>query len=366
MSEPVVLMTADAVGGVWTYVLRLAEKLGARGARVVIATMGPLPTAAQAAALSKIPGVELHSASLRLEWMDDPWEDVKRAGDWLLELEAECRADVVHLNGFVHAALPWNAPRMVVAHSCVLSWWRAVHGEAAPVRWARYRTEVARGIDAADAVVAPSWAMLAALAREYGIARHGRVIPNGSDPPHLVSAPKEDVVFSAGRVWDAGKNLVLLSKIAAKIPCNVRVAGSIRAPGGEDTPLEGVECLGLLGSEDIARQMARASIYAHPARYEPFGLSVLEAGLARSALLLSDLPSLREVWEDDAIYLPPNDEDAWIHAVKVLLHATPWRKELGERAHRRALRFSAERMAQGYLDLYADLTTPSRFELACA
>ena len=42
--------------------------------------------------------------------------------------------------------------------------------------------------------------------------------------------------------------------------------------------------------------MARASIYALPARYEPFGLSILEAALSGAALVLGDIPSLREVW----------------------------------------------------------------------
>ena len=36
------------------------------------------------------------------------------------------------LNAYVHAALPFGRPVLVVAHSCVTSWWRAVH-ETDPV-----------------------------------------------------------------------------------------------------------------------------------------------------------------------------------------------------------------------------------------
>ena len=44
-----VLMTTDAVGGVWTYSLTLARALGARGVGVTLAVVGPEPSAAQVA-----------------------------------------------------------------------------------------------------------------------------------------------------------------------------------------------------------------------------------------------------------------------------------------------------------------------------
>ena len=43
-----VLMTADCVGGVWTYALDLAESLGDFGVEVLLATMGQRPSHAQA------------------------------------------------------------------------------------------------------------------------------------------------------------------------------------------------------------------------------------------------------------------------------------------------------------------------------
>ena len=44
------------------------------------------------------------------------------------------KPDIVHLNNYVHAALPFRAPKLVVGHSCVLSWWRAVKREAGAER----------------------------------------------------------------------------------------------------------------------------------------------------------------------------------------------------------------------------------------
>ncbi len=88
--------------------------------------------------------------------MPDCWADVARAGDWLLELEARFAPDIIHLNGYAHGALPWHAPTLVVAHSCVLSWWEAVKGEPAPAEWETYREHVTLGLQSADCVIAPT------------------------------------------------------------------------------------------------------------------------------------------------------------------------------------------------------------------
>jgi hypothetical protein len=116
-----VMMTADAVGGVWTYALDLASSLAELGVRTTLATMGEPLRASQRAQAARIPGLKLIESELKLEWMEHPWAEVATAGDWLLGLEERECPDVVHLNGYALAALDWHAPRLVVAHSCVLS-----------------------------------------------------------------------------------------------------------------------------------------------------------------------------------------------------------------------------------------------------
>src|SRR4051794_19033721 len=202
-----ILMTADTVGGVWVYALDLARALGQRDIAVALATMGAPPDPGQRAAARRVPGLEVFESTFRLEWMADPWEDVARAGAWLLELEEQVRPDVVHLNGYAHAALPWRSPKLVVGHSCVLSWWRAVHGTEAPAEWERYRAEVTRGLRAADLVVAPSRIMLASLERHYGPLPAARVIPNGRDPALFAPGAKDAMVLAVGRLWDQAKNV---------------------------------------------------------------------------------------------------------------------------------------------------------------
>jgi len=100
--------------------------LGENGIEVALATMGPPPSAEQQSDVTALAAVELFQSAFRLEWMEDPWIDLRRAGEWLLGLEERVRPDLIHLNSFAHGDLPWRAPTVVVGHSCVLSWWEAV------------------------------------------------------------------------------------------------------------------------------------------------------------------------------------------------------------------------------------------------
>src|SRR4051812_23733955 len=212
-----ILMTADAVGGVWTYAAELATALEARGDEVVRVALGPQ---------APPPGDDvLHRPGL-LEWQAEPWEDLDATGEWLLDLADEIRPDVVHLNSYALAALPWRRPVMVVAHSCVLSWHAHVRGAPAPPEWDRYRDAVRRGLLAADEVVAPTSAMLADLRRLYGLAPDaGLVIHNAVAAPAEAPAAKEPFALAAGRLWDEAKGLDALDRAAAAAAWRVEVSG---------------------------------------------------------------------------------------------------------------------------------------------
>jgi glycogen(starch) synthase len=352
-SGPRILMTADAVGGVWTYALELSQALGRRGATVALCTMGPRPSDAQRDDAARVDGLSLYESDYLLEWMDDPWDDVARAGGWLLDVASEVQPHVVHLNGYAHGALRFDAPALVVGHSCVLSWWEAVKGERAPARCARYQEAVAQGLRSAAAVVAPTRAMLCALERHYGPFPRGQVIHNARERVAFIPREKGPFILAAGRLWDEAKNVALLAEAAPKLPWPVRVAGDARHPGGGTSTLLGVEALGTLGAERLAEEMGHASIYALPARYEPFGLSALEAAQAGCALVLGDIPSLREVWGDAALFVSPDDAGALASALRRLVDAPELRASLAARARERARRYDAARMAHSYLDLYA-------------
>ena len=119
--------------------------------------------------------------------------------------------------------------------------------------------------------------------------------------------------------------------------------------------MDGLIELGRLDPEALARWYARASIFVLPARYEPFGLSVLEAALAGCALVLGDIPSLREIWTDAAIFVPPDDRVKLRAALRMLIQDSALRDRFAQRARARASSLTSERMGQQYLQLYKTL-----------
>lgn len=348
-------MTTDGVGGVWTYALELAEALAPLGVDVVLATIGPPMTREQRGQVVASAVVDVHEGRFPLEWAEAPWAEVDAAGDWLLGLGADVAPDIVHLNGFVHAALPWRVPTVVVAHSCVTSWWLGVHGEAPPPAWDEYGRRVGAGLRAASAVVAPTRAMLDDVHRCYEVGG-GTVVPNCRRAGERHPGTKEPLVLSAGRLWDEAKNLAALDRVAAGLGAPVAIAGEQRHPsGGEDHRGGGALLLGALAPAALATWFDRSAIFALPARYEPFGLAALEAGLAGCALVLGDIPSLREVWGGAATFVDPGDDAAIAAAIAHLLADEGAWAAAGGAARRRALTFAPARTAAGYLEVYGRL-----------
>ncbi len=355
-----ILMTADTVGGVWVYALELSRALGQLGVEVSLALMGGLMGPAQREEVSGMPDLQVFESEYKLEWMEEPWEDVEKAGRWLLELESAIQPDIVHLNNFAHGALPWQAPNMVVGHSCVYSWWEAVHGETPPPRWERYREAVRSGLSSACAVAAPSGAMLNALKRHYGPMENAAVIFNGRGHELFSPGTKYPFIFSAGRLWDEAKNFGALEEIADELPWPIYVAGENRHPGGKHAAFKKVRVFGRMSPQSLAGWLSRASIYVLPARYEPFGLSVLEAALAGCALVLGNIPSLREIWGESALYVPPDKPDVLRDAIRSLIADIPFMTKMAAFSRKRALELTPQLMARKYLQLYAGLLEGGR------
>ena len=335
-------MSSDPISGTFGYALELCAALAPRDIEVTLATLGSPVTAAQRSHIATLANVALREGGWRLEWMPDPWEDLERAGEWLLELERETAPNVVHLNHLAHGDLPFRAPVVVVGHSCVLSWWDAVRAGPLPPHWCPYRERVSASLRGADLVAAPTQAMLASLERHYGPLHAVSVIANGRDPRHWSCATKEPFILAAGRLWDETKNIATLCAAAASVRWPILV--------------------GPLDRGQLAQLYARAAIYALPARYEPFGVTALEAALSGCALALSDLDGLRELWGDAARYVPAGDPRAWSAALNELADDEALRSRLAERARRRALEFSASRLAADYAQLYRRLAQSGRME----
>ncbi|HEU4732644.1 MAG TPA: glycosyltransferase family 4 protein [Kofleriaceae bacterium] len=351
-----VLMTADTVRGVWTYACELVTALAPCGVEVTLATMGRALSPVQARRAAPIGNLEIVESSYALEWMPEPWADVDAAGEWLLELAARVQPDLVHINGYAHAALPFGVPVVCVAHSCLWTWMRAVRGHDPGPSFREYFRRVRAGLTKADVVVAPTTAILRAILEAYAVHPRCRVIPNGCAATGWRPGGKADVVLTAGRLWDEAKGLADLSACARDVAWPIVVAGATTPPGGAAAvEARGLHLLGELPPDQLAAWMSRASIYALPARYEPFGLSVLEAALAGCTLVLGDIATLREVWGDTAVYVPPGDPEALGFALNALARDPLGRGVHAARSRARARTLSPARMAAAYRALYDEV-----------
>ncbi|CCE11296.1 putative glycosyltransferase protein [Bradyrhizobium sp. STM 3843] len=354
-----IMMTTDAVGGVWTYATALSAALADRGADVTLVTMGPAPRPDQRSMVHD--KVDVIETDLALEWQDPEAEDIGRARRKLRELETQLRPHVIHLNSYREATFGWIAPVIVAAHSCVNSWGRACNDSEwlREPRWRRYSELVAAGLDAATAWVCPSAAHRAAVDEIYHPSRAGAVIWNGIAAA-LQPEPKHNVILAAGRMWDKAKGLSTLVETANNEAADNQPGDEVRWPilvAGEAGQHEAgsIQFLGDLPQADLHRLMRRAAIFASPALYEPFGLAVLEAASARCALVLSDIPSFRELWDHAALFVPPGDSDQLGAAFDPLIQDETLRLDLQSAALTRAKTYSLTRMVDGYQQLYSAL-----------
>ena len=368
------LITADTLGGVWTYARELVAGLVRRGVRVTLVSFGDIPTPQTTQWMEGLAGLDYRPTAFRLEWMQEAQEDLAASMDYLQSVVEEVKPELLHLNQYCYGALKTDLPRLVVAHSDVVSWWVAVHNaEPTDSEWMRwYRRTVYDGICGATAVAAPTRWMLENVTRYFVRPASASVVYNGRSPllfnPHMT---KENLVLSVGRLWDGGKQVSLLLDRDQAVP--VWIAGDTEHPdrviGGKATlaGTDRVQFKGVMSEAQIRHLYARAAIYAATSRYEPFGLAPLEAALSRCVLIANDIPTFHELWGDTALYFRHNDASCLADTVARVHKDRQLRLTYSNLAYNRARQlFSAERMVDDYMVLYRALIAEKVGEVGAA
>lgn len=352
-----VLMTADAVGGVWQYATDLAAGLAAHGVETTLAVLGPGPDGAQVEAAANIPGLRLLDTGLPLDWLSDA-EGTRAAAANLAALARTEQVDLVHLNSPALAAgQAWPVPLLAAAHGCVATWWEAARaGQPLDPAFAWHADMMVRGLRACDKVIAPSASYARLVQRRYGLPVPPQVVHNGRAVT-AVAEPggQHDCAFTAGRLWDVAKNIRTLDAAAALLPFPVHAAGPATAPHGQTIEVENLHLLGTLSAADVARHLAERPVFATTATFEPFGLAVLEAALSGCALVLSDIPTFRELWDGAALFAPADDPAEFARAIEDAVQDAPLREWLGKAARARAQDYTVERMAAQTAAHYREL-----------
>jgi glycogen synthase len=362
-----VLITSDTVGGVWTYTQELVTGLVHAGHQVTLVSFGKLPIPHQTEWMQNLPGLDYRPTEYRLEWMEIAERDIEESKRYLELLIAEVKPDVLHFSQYCYGDLATNIPKVVVAHSDIVSWWTAVHGcEPEDAPWMRkYRETVSRGLSGADLVVAPSRWMLDQVSKFYLRPSAEQVICNGRTPSLFdAGAEKGDSVLSVGRVWDPAKNVSLLMQDEQQ--ARISVVAWEREPGREDRQRSvqapsNVSLLGPKSQTELRKMYAEAGIYAATSRYEPFGLAPLEAALSSCALVLNDNPVFHELWNDVGIFFNKDDAEDCAKRIDELRRKPELRANCATRAYNTACeKFTASRMVEQYEKAYQELAATVR------
>jgi glycosyltransferase involved in cell wall biosynthesis len=337
---------------------------------VEIAVLGPRVTEEQAKTVAALPWVRLHETGLPLDWTALEPSALGIASNTLASLAQQLDGDTIQLHTPALVAQSiWHAPVLAVIHSCVGTWWTAVRQDPLPEDFLWRVAAVRAGLLAADTVVAPTHAFAEMVRSTYGLQRPIEVVHNGRVPANLGlrDAGARQGVLTAGRLWDEGKNIAVLDRAAAMLGAvPVMAAGAVYGPNGAGVTLTRLCPLGLLDDGEMAKAMASARIFASPALYEPFGLAVLEAAQAGLPLVLSDIPSFRELWDGAAIFLPPQNAAVW-GGVLSALHAEPAAcRRWGMKARARAATYTVERFDGAMWERHCHMLAPTARAAAAA
>jgi phosphatidylinositol alpha-mannosyltransferase len=199
-----------------------------------------------------------------------------------------------------------------------------------------------------------------------GIGGTYTVLFNGIDVDRFASAtpwPTEGpTVFFFGR-HESRKGLAVL--LDARHALGDDVTFWIGGSGPETDALKErvgddprVQWLGRVSDEELASRLAGADIACLPSLHgESFGVVLLEAMAAGTAIVASDLPGYRAVARPDehAVLVPPDDASALGLALKELLADPARRAALVETGRSRAEDFAMPKLAHAYSEIYASL-----------
>jgi glycosyltransferase involved in cell wall biosynthesis len=220
-------------------------------------------------------------------------------------------------------------------------------------------------VEGAAALVANSAATAMRLRALYDVAAPIEVIPNGVEYPE--SIPEKDWTRASERIVYSGsffawKGVDDLADAARALPgFAVRFVGgseeriaALRARAGSEGAV--LDFTGHIPHGSVAAELARACIAVLPNRADPDSaftspIKLFEYMAAGCALVVSDLPSVREVLhQDDAVWTVPGDAAALADAIRALAKDPDRARYLGSRVREKARRYTwtarGERLAR--------------------
>jgi glycosyltransferase involved in cell wall biosynthesis len=359
----------EAPGGIGRYTAELVRLLPARGIDVAPFTARH-PRAAIDAALRAydLSGLDPVVLALPAALLYDAWHVLGVAGP----VRRVAPVDVVHAPS---PAVPptGRVPLVVTVHDAA----PIVMPEAFTRRGVWFhRRGFAAAAKRARLVIAVSQFSADEVAANTSIPRERiRVVPNGVDREPATDAAVQRVrerhalhdrpyLLWAGTLQPRKNVRVLLDALERldpeAVPHRLVLAGPQGwKPDDEDGAAarrlgDRVRLLGAVERTELFALFAGADAFAFPSRHEGFGIPVLEAMAQGTPVVCADIPALREVAGDAAIFVPPDDLDGWVDALHSTLTDPGFRAGLEARGRERVQAYSWERCADETAAVYAE------------
>jgi phosphatidylinositol alpha-mannosyltransferase len=271
------------------------------------------------------------------------------------------RFDVVHLHepfapGVTQTALLFKQQPIVATFHAA--------GEIAAYRWLNPIVRWMAGkIDLRCAVSEDARAMAHHFAGgEYELVFNGVELEPFAG---AVPSPKDEpTIFFLGR-HEPRKGLAVLLEAMGEMPAGVCLWVGSDGPETEALRREvagdvRIEWLGRLSDAEKMARLKAADVFCAPSLSgESFGVVLIEAMAASTAVVASDLPGYSNVARAgrDALLVPPGDADALAAALRRVLADPALAAGLVASGQERAAEFSMTRLAETYVGLYERVVT---------
>jgi len=279
---------------------------------------------------------------LQTSWDHAHWPPVEK---WTGEI------DVFHATHFVLPVVR-GAKTLLTVHD--LTWLR--HPELFSdqrLNSRGYSKELPRALERADTIVAVSASTKQDLMDLMGVDGHRIQVVHEGVEPHFFVADGALEISEARTRYDLDRPYMLFlvgtpeprknlkRTLAAVREANVDLELALVGPkeslhvllGGD---VKGVHLLGSVTDHDLPLLLAGAEIALYPSLYEGFGLPLLEAMAAGTAVITSNISACPEVIGEAGICVDPYDVSAIAGAIIQLVNDTDLRYSLGAAGRIRA------------------------------
>jgi len=282
--------------------------------------------------------------------------------------------DLLHSTDFI-PPLRSRVPSVITVHDLAFLRWPHFLTES----HAAYYSQIDRAVSHARHIIVPSESTKNDVVRQLGASPKKISVIYEAAAPHYVPLLQEECLTAMQRKYGIPEKYIFF---VSTIEPRKNIGGLLEAfhhlrkyYGVEDTGLvmagkpgwlyeevyrkveqldlgQSTFFLGRVPDEDLHQLFVGARCLAHPAYYEGFGLSPLEAMACGTPTIVSNTSSMPEVVGDAGLIIDPSDWEEIAVAMHRLLTEDELHKELSQKGLQRASVFSWSRAASETLDVY--------------